>query len=116
MDSSLGGYPMGADNDPRAPWNQKDQEKVKVKVLVSVTYSKSAELILEEGYTDANLREKVQELGILPNDILKEKYDAMTRYIASNDWMANGERLSDLLTEKQRYGAWHEDEFEVIEE
>ena len=30
--NSLGGYPLGAANDPRAPYNEKPKEKVEVSV------------------------------------------------------------------------------------
>lgn len=113
--------PSDVNNNLREAFQTKQPTKIakhttKVNVLVSVTYSKSVELVVEEGYTDVDLRKRVQNLKILPNDILKERYDALTKYIASNDWLTNGESLVDLLLEKQRFGAWHEDEFEVIEE
>ena len=82
---SNGGYPLGAQNDPRAPYNQKE-EKVKVNVTVSVTYSTQVEVEVEKGYSYPELREAVKELDILPNDILK----------------------------KHGYKPWFEDEFEVV--
>lgn len=116
MNSSSGGYPPGAENDPRAPYNEKPKEKIKVKAFVSVTYSKVIEVEVEEGYNEVDLKDAVQESGFLPNDVLKDKYWSLVRYIASNDWVVNGEHLIDLLMEKQRYSQWHEDELEVIEE
>ena len=37
----IGDYPPGAENDPNAPYNQKEQEPVDIDVCVSCTLSKS---------------------------------------------------------------------------
>jgi len=44
---SDGGYPLGADQDPRAPWKEKD---VFVDVTVSITYHKTIRVKLNEHY------------------------------------------------------------------
>lgn len=38
---SLGGYPMGAQNDPNAPYNEKENPEIEVEVTVSITLSKT---------------------------------------------------------------------------
>ena len=43
--NSLGGYPLGAENDPRAPFNEKPKKKVLVNVTISVTYSKTLDIV-----------------------------------------------------------------------
>ena len=37
----IGDYPLGAEHDPNAPYNQKEQEPVDIDVCVSCTLSKS---------------------------------------------------------------------------
>lgn len=37
----MSNYPPGAENDPRAPWNEKNQPLVDVNVAISCTLSKS---------------------------------------------------------------------------
>lgn len=49
---SLGGYPLGADQDPRAPWKEKD---VFVDVTVSITYHKTIRVKLNEHYDTPDL-------------------------------------------------------------
>lgn len=36
----MSNYPAGAENDPRAPWNEEEPEAVDVDVLVSISLSK----------------------------------------------------------------------------
>lgn len=49
---SLGGYPLGADQDLRAPWKEKD---VFVDVTVSITYHKTVRVKLNEHYDTPDL-------------------------------------------------------------
>ena len=114
--NSLGGYPLGAENDPRAPYNQKDPEKVKVKVTVSVTYSRSLEVKVEEGYTNVDLTEAVQELGVLPNDIIIEQKARLRKYIKKFESTLPEKFKAKLIKKRDLYKPWHEDELEVIEE
>ena len=53
----MSNYPLGAKYDPRAPYNQKEPELVKKKILVSVTLSKSIELEVPEDFTRVDLCE-----------------------------------------------------------
>lgn len=54
---STGGYPLGAKDDPRAPYNQPDPIKVKAKVCVSICYAKLIEVEVDENYDELDLRE-----------------------------------------------------------
>ena len=112
--NSLGGYPLGADQDPRAPWNQKDPEKIKVKVTVSVTYHKDFEVEVEEGYTDADLREAIEEMDVLPNCIIAEEHTRLRRFIKLNENKLDQKLKATLIEKRDRYKPWIEDELEVI--
>ena len=112
--NSLGGYPLGAENDPRAPYNEKPKKKVEVDVTVSVTYSKTLKVVIEEGYELPDLIEAVQEMKVLPNDILKERVDALNEDLETNDWLLTGKRLDEIKQDIKRCSPWHEDELEVI--
>lgn len=68
--SNLGDYPIGAKDDPRAPWNQKEQ---KVNVTVSITLSKELKVTVPKGFTDADLREAAKaQLPIAKNWIVDD--------------------------------------------
>lgn len=112
--NSLGGYPLGADQDPRAPWKQKDPEKIKVKVTVSVTYHKDFEVEVEEGYTDADLREAIEEMDVLPNCIIAEEHTRLRRFIKLNENKLDQKLKATLIEKRDRYKPWIEDELEVI--
>ena len=79
-----GYYPVGAEYDPKAPWNQVDPEPRKVEVTVSITLSKTVEVevtdyIAEEDYdedgyhgisydySECNLEQAVRNQVTLPN-------------------------------------------------
>lgn len=113
---SNGGYPLGADEDPKAPWNEKEPEKIKIKVCVSVTYSKSVEVIVPKNYERADLIEAVESMGILPNTILKEHQDELIESKQDNTWLTAGLDFSSLQEDIRRHEPWHEDELEVVED
>ena len=80
-------YPLGAEYDPNAPWNQKDLEEKDIEVTISVTLSKTVTISVndykigesgldEEGYyfedidfSECNLEEAVKEQITLPQDL-----------------------------------------------
>ena len=112
---SSGGYPLGAQYDKRAPYNQPEPKKVKVNVCISVTYSKSVDVIVDENYTNEDLRDAVEDMGILPNYILQECQNELIADLEENNWLTKQYDLESLKSEIQRHTPWHEDEFEVIE-
>ena len=112
--NSLGGYPLGAENDPRAPFNEKPKKIVSVNVTISVTYSKTLDIAAPEGYTDADLREIVEEMGILPNDILRDKHTELRNYIKRNENKLDAKYKAKLIKKRDNCKPWNEDEFEVI--
>lgn len=56
--ASSGGYPLGANQDRRAPWKEKD---VYVDATVSITYHKTVRVKLNEHYDTPDLYEAVQD-------------------------------------------------------
>ena len=113
--NSLGGYPLGAKDDPRAPYNQKDPEKVKVKVTVSVTYHKDFEVEVEKGYTNVDLRDAIEEMEVLPNYIITEEHTRLRRFIKLHENKLDKKLKAILIEKRDRYKPWNEDELEVIE-
>lgn len=112
--NSLGGYPLGAANDARAPYNEKPKKIVSVNVTISVTYSKTLDIAAPEGYTDADLREIVEEMGILPNDILRDKHTELRNYIKRNENKLDAKYKAKLIKKRDNCKPWDEDELEVI--
>lgn len=116
--NSLGGYPLGAANDSRAPYNQKDPEKIKVKVTVSVTYHKDFEVEVEKDYTDKDLREAIEEMGVLPNDIIKEEHTRLRKFIKKREDINKDSEYAKykrkLIAKRDKCKPWIEDELEVI--
>lgn len=114
--SSLGDYPLGAANDPRAPWNEEENPEVEIDVLVSITLSKSVKVkvkdydIVDEGkdedgdyycemdFSETNLLAAVEEQIVLPQDA-SLYVDIGTNLKAAND-----------------LSGWHVDEIECIKE
>lgn len=84
--NSTGDYPVGAANDPRAPYNEVENPEIELDVLVSVTLSKVVKVkvkdydIVEQGvdedghyycdmdFSDTNLLAAVEEQVVLPQD------------------------------------------------
>lgn len=58
--SSSGGYPLGADQDPRAPW-KRDTTETSVDVTVSITYSKSLAVKVPKDHDYPDLCNAAQE-------------------------------------------------------
>ena len=116
--NSMGGYPLGAANDPNAPYNQKEPEKVKVKVTVSVTYHKDFEVEVEEGYTNIDLYDAIKEMGVLPNDLITEEHTRLRKFIKSREDVikdpAYRKYKQKLITKRDKFKPWIEDEVEVI--
>ena len=82
-----GYYPMGAEHDPRAPWNQSEPSEEEIEVLVSITLSKSVKIkvkdyiVVDEGkdedgdyfksldFSDCDLKSAVEEQIYLPHQL-----------------------------------------------
>lgn len=111
-----GYYPLGAEHDPNAPWNQVDNPEREIEVTVSVTLSKTVKIkVSDYGITDSgkdedgeyfedidyskcDLKRAVEEQITLPQDAYK--------YVKGE---FNNDQRNDLE-------GWDVDDFEVIEE
>mgnify|MGYP002575038285 FL=1 len=111
-----GYYPLGAEHDPNAPWNQVDNPEREIEVTVSVTLSKTVKIKVsdysitdsgkdEDGkyfedidYSKCDLKRAVEEQITLPQDAYK--------YVKGE---FNNDQRNDLE-------GWDVDDFEVIEE
>ena len=76
---STGGYPLGAQYDSRAPYNEKPLPEKEVEVLVSITLSKSFKIKVSdynvingrEDFSDTDLKGAVEEQIVLHNEAHK---------------------------------------------
>lgn len=86
--SSDGGYPLGADQDPKAPWKEKPVNNIEIPVVVSITLHK---------YMNVSVPENYKELEY--NYLNEAAYEKLKRFIY-----------------KVKEDNWIEDEFETIED
>ena len=99
--SSNGNYPMGADLDPNAPWNQEEPEYKELEVTISLTISKTTKIFVPDIKLDSSdLKEAVKEQIILPHEV--EFIKAI-----SNESALDKRVIEDLSN-------WIEDDFEVV--
>lgn len=110
--NNMDNYPLGAANDPRAPYNQDENPEVEVEVTVSITLSKTVKVFvsdydliedsdedgtyIERDFTDTNFLAAVEEQVILPQDA--------SLYV---DVGAHIQAANDL-------SGWHVDEIECV--
>ena len=93
-----GDYPLGAQYDPRAPYNEKENPEVEITVCVSVTYHKTFKV-------------KVKDY-----EIIDEYADEDGMYCCDRDfsdcnlYRAVAEQYGELCPDK----SWTKDEEEVI--
>ena len=89
-------YPIGADNNPEAPWNEKSNKPKKVEVTVSITLSKTVEVEVDD-YTT----EETNEDGCY----------GVTYYFDESNLEQAVRSQIDLPSKK--YSDWSEDDFVV---
>ena len=104
MMNSNGNYPMGAEYDTNAPWNQPEIEYKEVEVTISLTISKTTKVTVPdiEKLDDSILKEAVKEQIVLPYE------SDLIRSISGNNPLYRRE-LEDLSN-------WIVDDFEVVKE
>ena len=103
---NLGDYPLGAKDDPRAPYNEKTLPEKEIEVLVSITLSKSFKIKVSDysiiddelDFSNTNLKEAVEEQIVLPN----EAHKLVVPFYPSD------------AVAKHNLEGWNVDEFEVI--
>lgn len=96
--NSTGDYPLGASNDPRAPYNEIENPEVEVEVCVSITMHKTFKVKVKDY---AILDEYIDEDGQYCRD---EDFSPCDLYGAF--YAQHGEPKID--------DTWTEDEFEVV--
>lgn len=78
-------YPLGAKNDKNAPYNQVENRTEKIKVLISVTLSKTVEIEVKDyikaessyevnDYSNCDLKAAVEQQINLPQDSYEDWY------------------------------------------
>jgi hypothetical protein len=74
MKSGNGNYPMGAQYDPKAPWNEPELKEKEIDVTISITLSKTTKITVQTlddtDHLDSNyLKECVESSVYLPHEI-----------------------------------------------
>lgn len=127
--NSLGGYPMGAEHDSSAPYNQKDTSVKEFDVVISQTLSKSTTVYTndykeevdedEEGKrivtntSDTNWLEAYKENHLTLPNLLKDVREILKdNYRRKAEWY-NKKKLKFYIDELSN---WVEDEIEVVED
>lgn len=59
-----GGYPPGAEYDPRAPWNQEKVKYKDVDITVCVSLSKTVSMSLPEDYTEDDIIDRLSYCSV----------------------------------------------------
>ena len=116
-------YPMMSQSEERnAPWNQDSLKPTKVSVCISITLSKTVEVMVDDykveknidedgnldiqyDFSDCDLKKAVEEQITLPHQAFEELYG--TVYLSED-------RKSERVIEDLR--GWTVDDFEVVEE
>lgn len=120
-----GWYPLGTENDPKAPWNETSEEQ-EIEVTVSVTLSKTVKVRVndyttEEDYNDSgkylsynfsscNLHKAVEDQITLPQDLAlftERMFDYDLNLKAAGMPLALKESIADCKD-------WSVDDYEVI--
>lgn len=123
----IGDYPPGAEHDPNAPYNQKEQEPIDIDVCVSCTFSKSTtiggnpevddlkDIYEQQEYTIPELLDEF--IKILKKEIAETK--ATIKLLDDN--MSNAKKaleynISHYNNLLDSLKGWTVDELEVIKE
>ena len=123
----IGDYPPGAEHDPNAPYNQKEQEPVDIDVCVSCTLSKSTTI---EGNPEVDdLKDIYEQQEYTIPELLDEFIKILKKEIAEinatikllDDNMSNAKKalesnISHYNNLLDSLKGWTVDELEVIKE
>lgn len=122
MYNTKNNIPIGAENNPKAPWNQNDNPEKEIEVTVSITLSKTIKIKVtdyeiidsgkdEEGdyfeeidYSNCNLKKAVEGQYVLPQEAWQ--------HLISCDFQAGFKSRPEANMLKN----WNVDDFEVIKE
>lgn len=108
-----GYYPVGAEYDMNAPYNEIEPDLVEVNVTVSITLSKSVTVQMPSyDFSQSELREAVDEQFTLPQDLslfMRRMFNQNIILKANEIPLCIKEALNDCEN-------WNVDDFEVIED
>ena len=126
--SSLGGYPIGAEHDSSAPYNQKDTSVKEFDVIISQTLSKSTTVYTndykeevdedEEGKrlvtntSDTNWLEAYKENHLTLPNLLKNVREILKDNLRKSKW----DEKKNLKFYIDELSNWVEDEIEVVKD
>lgn len=126
--SSLGGYPMGAEHDSSAPYNQKDTSIKEFDVVISQTLSKSTTVYTndykeevdedEEGKrlvtntSDTNWLEAYKENHLTLPNLLRNIREILKDNLRKSKW----DEKKNLKFYIDELSNWVEDEIEVVKD
>nr|DAP38017.1 MAG TPA: hypothetical protein [Crassvirales sp.] len=126
--SSLGGYPIGAEHDSSAPYNQKDTSVKEFDVVISQTLSKSTTVYTndykdevdedEEGKrlvtntSDTNWLEAYKENHLTLPNLLKNVREILKDNLRKSKW----DEKKNLKFYIDELSNWVEDEIEVVKD
>ena len=126
--SSLGGYPMGAEHNSSAPYNQKDTSVKEFDVVISQTLSKSTTVYTndykeevdedEEGKrlvtntSDTNWLEAYKENHLTLPNLLKNVREILKDNLRKSKW----DEKKNLKFYIDELSNWVEDEIEVVKD
>lgn len=126
--SSLGGYPIGAEHDSSAPYNQKDTSVKEFDVVISQTLSKSTTVYTndykeevdedEEGKRlvtntlDTNWLEAYKENHLTLPNLLKNVREILKDNLRKSKW----DEKKNLKFYIDELSNWVEDEIEVVKD
>ena len=65
--------PLGAENDPRAPWNEPEPKLIDVEVKLDIIVASNVTVQMEEGYTSTELNDTL--IRYAESKFSKEKND-----------------------------------------
>ena len=104
-------YPVGADNDPEAPWNEKSNKPKKVEVTVSITLSKTVEIEERERLQKEKLAEMKEQQTEAVKETNEDGCHGVTYYFDESNLEQAVRSQIDLPSKK--YSDWSEDDFVV---
>lgn len=123
-----GGYPPGAEFDPRAPYNQVDLPEKEIEVTISVTLSKTVKVMVDDyeveedadedgrylsyDFSNCDLHKAVEDQVVLPQNLAE-----FTEKMFNHDLNLKAAGMPRYLKEAiEDCKGWTVDEMEVIEE
>lgn len=123
-----GGYPPGAEFDPRAPWNEVEYPDKEIEVTISVTLSKTVKVMVDDyeveedadedgrylsyDFSNCDLHKAVEDQVVLPQNLAE-----FTERMFDHDLNLKAAGMPRYLKEAIKdCKDWSVDEIEIIRE